>query len=84
MGMTIPLNNAIDSLWGVGTAEALEMFAGRHPTIKGTQLDSVDYRLKLESLYKKKIKAIKEGFMSSIESMKTIWEENDLEQFKTL
>ena len=80
MGINKPLNDRIDELWGAGTSERLEIFATRNPTIKGTPIDSVDYRLKLESFYKQKTKAIKEGHLSPKESMKTIWEEfTDLE-----
>jgi len=75
MGINKPLNDRIDELWGAGTSERLEIFATRNPTIKGTPIDSVDYRLKLESFYKQKIKALKEGHLSPKESMKTIWEE---------
>tara|TARA_R100000278_G_scaffold31387_1_gene28807 strand:+ start:4590 stop:4838 length:249 start_codon:yes stop_codon:yes gene_type:complete len=75
MGINKPMNDQIDELWGAGTSVKLETFATRNPTIKGTPLDNVDYRLKLESFYKKKSKALKEGHLTPKECMKTIWEE---------
>ncbi len=75
MGISKPLNDTIDNIWGVGTSEKLESFASKNPSIKGTPLETVDYRLKLESFYKKKIKAIKEGFTTPEDSKNFIWEE---------
>ncbi len=62
-GISIPMNKAIDNIWGDGTSVWLENFAVKNTTIKGTLLDSVDYRLKIESFYKKKLKALREGFI---------------------
>jgi hypothetical protein len=62
-------------MWGKGTAEKLEIFASRNTTIKGTELDQVEYRLNLESFYKKKLKALQEGHIDSDKSRLNIWEE---------
>ena len=74
-GITTPLNKAIDTMWGKGTSEKLEIFASRNTTIKGTELDQVEYRLNLESFYKKKLKALQEGHIDPDKSRLNIWEE---------
>ena len=68
-GITKPMNSAIDSLWGEGTSDQLEVFATRNSFSKGTNLDSVDYRLKLEKFYKEKTKHLQSGNMTAKESM---------------
>lgn len=74
-GINTPMNKAIDTMWGPGTAERLEQFATRNTTIKGTELDQVEYRLKLESFYKKKLKALQEGHITPEQSRLNLWEE---------
>jgi hypothetical protein len=75
-GISVPMNEAIDKIWGNGTANWLEDYAIKNTTIKGTLLDSVDYRLKIESFYKKKLKALKEGFIEGGDITSYIWDED--------
>ena len=59
-GINGPLNKAIDCKWGEGTASKLEIFSKQNQTIKGTLLDDVTYRIKLEEFYKNKLNALTE------------------------
>jgi len=83
-GVTEPLNNAINKLWGEGTTIKLELFSKQNQTIKGTPLDDVEYRLKLEKFYKLKLKAI----LGSYNTEDIIWDDlvdlNQYEQNKQL
>ena len=47
-GFNSAMINAIDRIWGSGTYQQLEKIAMNYPTIKGTNLDLVDFRLELE------------------------------------
>ena len=53
-GITKPMNMTIDRLFGEGTAQLLENMARQYPVSKGTYLDLVEFRMKLEDYYKKK------------------------------
>jgi hypothetical protein len=57
-GITRPMNLAIDRLFGEGTSQLLENMARQYPISKGTYLDLVEFRLKLEDYYKKKLKLV--------------------------
>ena len=59
-GITKPQNDAIDRMWGDGTVARLEQFAKQYPYSKGSNLDSVDFRMKLESFYRKKLKCLED------------------------
>ena len=72
-GINHPLNTAINNMWSQGTAERLEHFARRNPTIKSTLLDDVEYRMKIEKFYKLKLKALKEGTMTPQQAKENIW-----------
>jgi len=61
-------------MWGEGTVNRLEQFAKQYPYSKGSNLDSVDYRMKLESFYRKKLKYLEEG-ADPAAVMKTVWED---------
>ena len=69
-GINGPLINAINRIWGEGTTELLEKTASQTPTIKGTLLDLVDYRMSLEQYFKDLIDALDNG-ISPEECMKT-------------
>lgn len=73
-GITKPQNDAIDRMWGDGTVARLEQFAKQYPYSKGSNLDSVDYRMKLEKFYREKLKCLEEG-LTPTEVMKTVWED---------
>ncbi len=62
-GITKPMNQALDRLFGGGTAQLLENMARQYPASKGTYLDLVEFRLKLEDYYKKKLRLVlNEGY----------------------
>ena len=61
----------IDRIWGDGTVAKLEKIAMQYPTIKGTPLDTVDFRLELEEYYKQLVKYLEKG-ISPDEVMKTV------------
>ena len=63
---------AIDRIWGEGTVKELELIARQYPTIKGTHLDLVDFRLELETYYKKLIHCLNNG-ISPQECMESIY-----------
>ena len=65
----------IDNEWGSGTSEKLEIYSKRQSIIKGTDLDTVDYRLHLERMYKLKTKALKEGTMTRDEAKEHTWDD---------
>ena len=64
--------DAINRIWGEGTTDKLELTARNYPTIKGTNLDLVDFRLELEDYYKKLIEALEQG-ISAQECMEAIY-----------
>lgn len=72
---TISTHQWIDSEWGDGTSEKLEIYSKRQSIIKGTDLDTVDYRLHLERMYKLKTKALKEGTMTRDEAKEHTWDD---------
>ena len=66
MGITKPMNLGIDRLFGEGTSQLLENMARQYPISKGTYLDLVEFRLKLEDYYKKKLRLVQaEGYSQS-------------------
>jgi hypothetical protein len=67
------MQKAIDRIWGDGTVAKLEKIAMQYPSIKGTPLDTVDFRLELEDYYKQLIKYLEKGIppdevMNAVES----------------
>jgi len=70
-GFNSPMQKAIDRIWGEGTVGKLEKIAMQYPTIKGTPLDTVDFRLELEEYYKQLVKYLEKG-ISPDEVMKTV------------
>lgn len=78
-GITQPTNNAIDRLWGDGTAVRLEELAARYQVSKGTYLDMIDFRLQLEQHYKDKLELLEQGV--SVEEVKTaVWKDFGLDK----
>ena len=71
-GFNIPMQKAIDRIWGDGTVAKLEKIAMQYPSIKGTHLDLVDFRLNLEAHYKQLIDCLKNG-ISAQECMEAIY-----------
>lgn len=71
-GFNKPMQEAIDRIWGEGTISRLEKIAMNYPTIKGTHLDLVDFRLSLESHYKQLIDCLESG-ISAKECMEAIY-----------
>ena len=71
-GFNRPMIDAINRIWGEGTTDKLELTARNYPTIKGTNLDLVDFRLELEDYYKKLIEALEQG-ISAQECMEAIY-----------
>ena len=72
-GFNSPMQKAIDRIWGDGTVAKLEKIAMQYPSIKGTPLDTVDFRLELEDYYKQLIKYLEKGIppdevMNAVES----------------
>jgi 5-methylcytosine-specific restriction endonuclease McrA len=65
----------IDNEWGPGTSEQLEIYSKRQSTIKGTELDDIDYRLTLEKFYKDKYTALKEGRMTREDAKSITWDD---------
>ena len=63
---------ALDRIWGEGTARKLELIARQYPSIKGTNLDLVDFRLELETYYKNLIQSLEQG-ISAQECMEAIY-----------
>jgi len=59
-GVTEPMNMAINRIFGEGTVQLLENMARQYPISKGTYLDLVEFRMKLEDYYKKKKKLVLE------------------------
>ena len=53
--------NRINEIWGSGTTDDLELTASQCTSIKGTLLDTVDFRLQLEKYFKELIKLLDEG-----------------------
>ncbi len=70
-GFNKPMQDAIDRIWGAGTVERLEKTAMQYPTIKGTPLDTIEFRLELEDYYKQLIKYLEKG-MSPDDVMKAV------------
>ena len=60
-GFNGPMIQAINRIWGKGTTNKLEKIASQYPSIKGSYLDKVEFRLELETYYKKLIQALKSG-----------------------
>ena len=60
-GINKPHQETVNRIWGKDTALRLEKIAMQYQTIKGTPLDTIDFRLKLELYYKKLIKLLEEG-----------------------
>ena len=71
-GFNGPMIEAINRIWGSGTTDKLERTARQYPSIKGTNLDLVDFRLELETYYKKLIQALEQG-ISAQECMEAIY-----------
>jgi hydrogenase maturation factor HypF (carbamoyltransferase family) len=65
-GITLPMNQSIDRLFGEGAAQMLENMARQYPISKGTYLDLVEFRMTLEDYYKKKLRLVRdEGYTQS-------------------
>ena len=78
-GISMPHNNAIDRLWGEGTAERIDVIAKKYPQSKGTYLDCVDFRLELEAHYKQKLELLQQGV--SVDEIKTaVWKDFGLDK----
>ena len=60
-GFNGPMIEALDRIWGDGTTKKLELIARQYPSIKGTHLDLVDFRLELETYYKNLIQSLEQG-----------------------
>ena len=71
-GFNRPTIDAINRIWGDGTTDKLELIAQNYPTIKGTHLDLVDFRLELEAYYKQLTEALEQG-ISAQECMEAIY-----------
>ena len=71
-GFNRPMIDAINRIWGDGTTDKLELIARNYPSIKGTHLDLVDFRLELEAYYKQLIECLNQGISAS-ECMETIY-----------
>ena len=71
-GFNGPMIEAINKLWGENTTAQLECIAKQYPSIKGTNLDQVDFRLQLETYYKDLIKCLEAG-ISPQECTQTIF-----------
>ena len=71
-GFNLPTQQAIDRIWGDGTVVKLEKIAMQYPSIKGTHLDLVDFRLNLEAHYKQLIDCLMQG-ISAQECMEAIY-----------
>ena len=72
-GFNSPFQKSLDRIWGEGTVDKLEKIAMQYPTIKGTPLDTIDFRLELEAYYKQLIKYLEKGIppdevMKAVES----------------
>ena len=65
------MQKAIDRIWGDGTVAKLEKIAMQYPSIKGTPLDTIEFRLELEDYYKQLIKYLEKG-MSPDDVMKAV------------
>ena len=61
-GFNSPMMDAINKMWGSGTTIELEKIAADNTCIKNTYLNVVDYRLDLESYYKKLIDCLNADF----------------------
>jgi len=70
-GFNSPFQKSLDRIWGEGTVVKLEKIAMQYPTIKGTPLDTVDFRLELEEYYKQLVRYLEKG-ISPDEVMKTV------------
>ena len=64
---------AIDGMWGVGTALLMENTARQYPSIKGTMLETVEFRLSLEKYFKHLINALTIGAAGPEECRETAW-----------
>ena len=73
-GFNRPTIDAINRIWGEGTTDRLEKIAANYPTIKGTKLDQIDFRLELEMYYKKLILCLENGGTAQ-ECIETAWTE---------
>ena len=71
-GFNRPMIDAINRIWGEGTTDKLELIARQYPSIKGTHLDLVDFRLELEAYYKQLINCLEQG-ISAQECMESIY-----------
>lgn len=60
-GFNRPMIDAINRIWGEGTTDKLELIARQYPSIKGTHLELVDFRLELEAYYKQLIECLEQG-----------------------
>ena len=72
-GITKPMNQSIDRLFGDGTSQLLENMARQYPISKGTYLDLVEFRMKLEDYYKKKLKMVSEQGYSQSECISNLY-----------
>jgi len=72
-GMVTRQIAAIERMWGAGTAQLMEDTARAYPSIKGTNLNSVDFRLSLEEYFLDLIEALESGTVSPAECKDTVW-----------
>ena len=64
---------AVDKMWGVGTAVLLEQTVRAYPSIKGTYLNDIDFRLSLEKYFKDLTAALESGISKPQECIQTVW-----------
>ena len=81
---TLETHKWIDDQWGAGTSLTLELYSKRQPTIKGTDLDDIEYRIRLEKFYKLKTDALKEGRMTRDQAMSITWNDFYYNEFSSL
>ena len=71
-GFNSRMIESINKIWGPGTTYKLERIAKQYPSIKGTHLDLIDFRLELEVYYKELIHCLENG-ISRQECMEAIY-----------
>ena len=72
-GLVLGQVAAIDRIWGAGTALLMENTARQYPSIKGTVLDALEFRLSLEKYFKHLIDALTTGVAGLDECRDTVW-----------
>ena len=72
-GLVVSQVAAIDQMWGSGTAKMLEETVRQYPSIKGTHLNTVDFRLDLEKYFLQLIHALETETASPAECRATVW-----------